>query len=192
MTESVVNTPHNPVTTHGTDSNGKVAPMGATTDASGAPAVKTVAEIQQPLGAVETRTFTFDEEAQGVALSNGTLTVAAANLCTADSFTSGKKRCRITFHTEDGGIPFMHMIIATLNAGDDATAATRLSIATEVTENSTASADSKKRVISPFSPLIEWDLTGTLSTIDRVDLVGVASSLTGTGTTVVLANIEVW
>lgn len=143
----------------------------------------------QAPGTLETRTVLFDEEADGVAFSAGVLTVAAANLITLNNFTTGKKRCRITAHFADGGIPFIPFILASLNAPDDVTAASRLSV-TPTQENGTGNADTRHRIMSQFANVIEWNLEGTDSTIDRVDLVGVASNLTGTAD--VLLSVEVW
>lgn len=81
------------------------------------------------------------------------------------------------------------MVVATLNAPDDGTALSRLTYA-DVTAGGTGSSDTAQRTVSRSAPVIEWDLTDTDSTVDRIDLGGWLDS--GTGTGVVYLTVEVW
>lgn len=145
--------------------------------------------VNGPPGTLETRTALFDAEADGVAFAAGVLTIAAANLLTFTGFTTGKKRCRISYHVAEGGIPFVPFVLVSINAADDATAASRLSV-TPTQENGTGTSDTRHRIISQQLNVIEYNLEGTDATVDRIDLAGVASNLTGTADSLVL--IEVW
>ena len=136
-------------------------------------------------GTLETRTLTIG--ADGDCFTTPTAPIAA-ELITADSFTAGKKRCRITYHA-DQGVPFASMVLVTVNASDDANALARLTYV-DVSAGGTGSIDTQQRSISRTSPVIEYDFSGTSSTVDRIDMGGILDA--GTGAGVVYLTVEVW
>jgi hypothetical protein len=137
-------------------------------------------------GTLETRTIFYNADADCIAVA---ATAIAGNLTTLDTFTAGKKRCRLTYHMESGAIPFAGQVAITLNAGDDTTAASRLTI-TDVSEAGTGSVDTRQRFLSATAPVIEYALTGTDSTITRIDAIGYLSAGIGAGN--VIISVEVW
>ena len=143
-----------------------------------------VRTLGQP-STLETRTFTIGADTDCFTDPTAPL---ASELITGNSFTAGKKRCRLTYHA-DQGVPFASVVLATINAGDDATALSRLTYA-DVSAGSTGSIDTRQRMVSRQSPVIEWNLEGTDATIDRIDMGGILDS--GTGAGVVYLLVEVW
>ena len=140
-------------------------------------------------GALETRTVTFDAAADMPADPTNNANVLA-DLVTLDSFASGKKRCRVSFHGDIGITTFARGALVTINAGDDVEAANRLTI-TDVTGAGTGSADTAQRMVSYQQPVIEYNLEGTDATIDNVYLIGLVTGGTGAAGTAYV-SVEVW
>ena len=149
--------------------------------------------IHQEAGALETRDVTIDGAAD---LFTDPTAPVAAELITVTGITAGKKRCRITWHclplsyvqgaTSD--TPIAAFCVATINAGDDTTALLRLTLVnTGVGDLST---DTRKRMVSAQNPSIEWDLTKTDSTIDRIDIGAIPPA--DVGQIPVYLSVEVW
>jgi len=145
-------------------------------------------------GELETRTFTFD--AAGDGFTDKTAPIAA-ELLTAEGFGSGKKHCRLTWvmqaipyvQSATSDVPVVAQVVATINAGDDTTALSRLTYV-DVGAGGTASTDTRQRFISQTQPVIEWDLSGTDADIDRVDIGGYLP--TDVGAIPVYVSVEVW
>ena len=157
---------------------------------NGHPAVLTVSEIRQSAGALETRTFTIDDPAD---CFTNKATPLIAELMTADGFAPGKKHCRITMHVQGPAaatqIPDAALVVVSLNAGDDAAAISRLAYV-DVGAGGVGSVDTRQRMISPYSPVIEFDLSDTDADIDRVDLGGYLPA--GTGVLPIYILVEAW
>ena len=156
-------------------------------------AANVVAEIQQGAGVLETRDITLD----GVAdLFTAPSAPIAAELITITPVVLGKKRCRISWHTQanpyvnnaTSDIPFAAFCVATINAEDDDNALSRLALANNgVGAHNT---DTRKRFISPKMAVIEWDLSSTDSSITRVDIGGIPPA--DTGKIPVYLSVEIW
>ena len=144
--------------------------------------------ISDSPGTLETRTVVIDS-GESLTPTAGAFTAAAANLATLSGFTAGKKRCRLTLHVDMTAIPHAQMVFATLNAGDDVTAAARLSLAS-MGPGDTGTADTRQRIASQTQPQIEWDLTGTESDVQRIDIIGV--DIGGTNVSPAIVSVEVW
>ena len=161
-----------------------------TQNAVGKTAGLMVAELSPISGILETRTFTINAPTDCFTDKAAPL---IAELMTADGFTPGKKRCRITLHVQGPAaatqIPEAELVVVTLNAGDDATAVSRLTYV-DIGADGTGSVDTRQRMISPYSPVIEFDLTKTEADIDRVDLGGYLPA--GTGVLPIYILVEVW
>jgi hypothetical protein len=137
-------------------------------------------------GSLETRTLTIGADTDCV--TNKTAPVAA-ELLTCGSFDAEKKRCRITWHSEQGGVPFAAVAAVALNSSGDSDALIRLDYV-DVSAGDTGDIDTQQRLISKDSPVIEYNLEGTASTIDRIDIVGWLAD--GTGAVPVYFLVEVW
>ena len=162
----------------------QIVALGGTTTRSGEAAGLVVAEIQQSAGILETRTFTIGADVD--CFTDKTAPIAAELI--TGIFDGTKKRCRLTYHV-DQGVPFASVVVATLNAGDDNTALARLTYV-DVTAGGTGTIDTRQRTVSRSMPVIEWDLTQTDSYVDRIDLGGWLDA--GTGAGVVYITVETW
>lgn len=150
-------------------------------------------QLQQPVGSLETREITINSGADIFTTKTAPL---AAELITITPEVVGKKRCRITWNTQGysyvqsatSDIPLAAICVATINAGDDLTALARLAYVDKGVGDHTA--DARKRMLSESNTMIEWDLTGTDGTIDRIDIGAYAP--TDTGTIPVYLSVEIW
>ena len=157
------------------------------------PGGKGTVSIHQEVGTLETRDVTIDAAAD---LFTDPTAPVAAELITITGITAGKKRCRITWHclqtpyvqSATSDTPFAAFCVATLNAGDDTTALARLTLVNSGVGD--LSTDTRKRMLSAQNPSIEWDLTKTESTVDRIDIGAIPPA--DAGQIPVYLSVEIW
>lgn len=161
-------------------------------DSSGNPAGNVVAELQPITGVVEYVDVFFNAATEMPDYAQLISGVPVADVIKITGFTTGKKRCRISYiPLEDLGIPFAIGVRATLNSPDSLDAAAKLTI-TDNTGGATVSPleGAVPQTACKQKPVIEWDLTGTDYDIDDIYLIGVAPD--GAGASDVLVTIEVY
>jgi len=149
-------------------------------------------------GALETRTIRIDAATDMPADITSNANVLA-DLIKLNTFTSGKKRARVTFHYNgpndgtDG--PICVGAFVTLNAGsglgDDVIAADRLTY-TDLTGAGTGSSDSKKRMVSATNNIIEWSLD--TATVENIYIAGIPVPTAAAPTNIIpiFIEVEVW
>ena len=138
-------------------------------------------------GSLETRDFYFVAANTTDIDANGDAAVVPAKLCIGGGFGSGKQRARLTLHGIDTTAGTDGVIRATLNAGDAANAASRLSVLGGVVNE--VNVDAKYgRAVSEYSPIAEWRLSGT----DQVDDIYMSMVSMGTAYTSMFCTVEVW
>lgn len=118
----------------------------------------------------------------------------ATELITFDNFKSGAKLAIITFNVQAqaagnaASVPFAAGAMVAVNCSDDGEAVQRFTL-TDVGAGGTGSVDVQHDIISATDPQLVIDLTGTDSTIDRIDLGGIPP--VGTGALPVYINVKV-
>lgn len=118
----------------------------------------------------------------------------ADELITFDNFKTGAKKAIITFNVQAqaagnaASVPFAAAVMVALNCSDDGEAVQRFTLV-DVGAGDTGSVDVQHDIISAQEWKLEIDLTGTDSTVDRIDLGGIAP--VGTGALPVYINIKV-
>ena len=136
-------------------------------------------------GTLETRTFTIGSDTD--CFTNKAAPLAAEII--GATFSAGSKRCRLTWHSEQGGVPFAAAVAVALNAGNAGTAVSRLTYV-DVSVGDVATTDTRQRFLSINNPVIEYNLEGTDSTIDDIFVGGYLAD--GTGAVPVYISVEVW
>jgi len=143
-------------------------------------------------GTLESITFTCNAATDCITSAAAPVTT---ELCLASGFTAGKKRARFTFHNlaYDGtasDAPFSSGALVTVNAGDETTAIARLTQPDNGPQAAYRTAFLEARRISSNSPIAEYNLDGTASTVDDIAVGFVLPIVTGTETCYV--TVEVW
>lgn len=115
----------------------------------------------------------------------------AAELMTVGGLGTGKRRCRITWHSSalPAAIPYAAVVACGLNLGDDTTALSALKYV-DVSVGDAADTDTRQELLSKDENVLEWF---TDTDITRVDLGGwLPEGAASGGNAEVLITVRVW
>lgn len=106
---------------------------------------------------------------------------------------AGKKRLRVRWHQElpaaTSAIPYASAAVATINAPDDATALSRLTVVNNGV-GSVSTSDDRHRMLSAAEPILQWDTQKTDIDITKLHLGGLPN--VGTGAIPIRITVEAW